>query len=267
MIFDRIAAKRRGRELLRASRPRPLLVTLVFLLLTTGLGWGVSRFVTNPFLEVLTYIARGHDVFDVYAYVFGGGRAMTAIFLSIFLSLLNIVFSFGYTGYTLRLSRGEETGYGALLLGFGQVGRVVLLNLYTTLLISLWSMLFYIPGVIAAYRYSQANRCLLDDPEVGVLEAVRRSKSLMAGKKLELFSLHISFFGWKLLFLLLSNGVGTAASPLVGEMGAGILTTAITMGTELWLKPYMGVVTAMFYDHLVGRWTTWEERPGPRLEF
>ena len=144
---------------------------------------------------------------------------------------------------------------------------MVLLNLYTTLLISLWSMLFYIPGVIAAYRYSQANRCLLDDPEVGVLEAVRRSKSLMAGKKLELFSLHISFFGWKLLFLLLSNGMGTAASPLVGEMGAGILTTAITMGTELWLKPYMGVVTAMFYDHLVGRWTTWEERTGPRLEF
>ena len=54
-----------------------------------------DKIMNNPFLEVLTYIARGHDVFDVYAYVFGGGRAMTAIFLSIFLSLLNIVFSFG----------------------------------------------------------------------------------------------------------------------------------------------------------------------------
>ena len=75
----------------------------------------------------------------------------------------------------------------------------------------LWSLLFVVPGIIAAYRYSMAPFIMAENPDIGIREAVRRSKMIMHGNKLRLFRLQLSFFGWYLL---------TALSLLPGRGGA-----------------------------------------------
>ena len=40
---------------------------------------------------------------------------------------------------------------------------------------------------------------LADEPEIGVMEALRKSKQMMQGHKWEAFVLSLSFLGWEIL--------------------------------------------------------------------
>ena len=60
-------------------------------------------------------------------------------------------------------------------------------------------MLFILPGIIAAYRYRFAVYNLLENPDVGILEALRMSKWQSNGYKFQLFALDLSYLGWDLL--------------------------------------------------------------------
>lgn len=269
MYFDRVNAKSEAKQTLRTAQPSPLLVTLVYLLLTTGISTLIGLFLANPFAKAVTLIAQGYDPIDVYRYVFGGGGAMMAIFVTILLSLYFSIMAVGYQGYTLRLSRGEPGTYGALLEGFNMAVKVVVLDILMSLFVFLWSMLFLIPGIVASYRYSQAVYCLLDDPEISALEAIRRSKAMMAGQKLNLFVLELSFFGWVLLSAVISSGLMYLMGGPTTSVGSLVRTLAIGV-FNLWLNPYMNIVFADFYNHLIG----WNGATagdsgyqGPELEF
>ena len=69
------------------------------------------------------------------------------------------------------------------------------LNLFMALFIWLWSLLFIVPGIIAAYRYRLAPYLMAENPNLGIREAVNMSKELMAGHKWRLFCLNLSFIG------------------------------------------------------------------------
>ena len=58
-----------------------------------------------------------------------------------------------------------------------------------------------------------ATFVMADGPSTGINAAIRRSCEVMNGRKMELFSLEISFIGWRLLGWLLSAvtlGIGAA---------------------------------------------------------
>jgi uncharacterized membrane protein len=99
----------------------------------------------------------------------------------------------------------------------------------TGLFIFLWTLLFIIPGIIAAYRYSMTSYILLENPDMPVMDAIRRSKEMMDGNKGRLFCLDISFIGWWLLCIL--------------TCGLGFL----------WLYPYMNAATVAFYNEVSGK--------------
>lgn len=269
MFFDRILAKKEAKEIIRTVGPSPLLVTLIFTLLTTGVSIVIGFFASNPFNQALQYILNDYDPYDVYAAVFGGGRATVLIFVSILLTLYNALMNFGYYSYAIRLARREEAGPRNLLDGFNLAVKVVLLDLMASIFIFLWSLLFLIPGIIATYRYSQAVRCLIDAPEIGVMEAIRRSKTIMRGQKFNLFVLQMTFFGW---FLLVSGVGNLAAMPLGGmsTTAGSLVFNVVSALCGLWLTPYVNIVNAAFYNHLVG-WQKPSEgyNPyrGPELEF
>lgn len=108
-------------------------------------------------------------------------------------------------------------------------GRALGLRLMTGILTGLWSLLFVIPGIVAAYRYALAPYLMAEHPEMGVMEAISQSKALMRGNKWRLFCLQLSFIGW------------------------GILST-LTMGIgNLWLAPYRNAAETAFYLELTGR--------------
>jgi len=94
------------------------------------------------------------------------------------------------------------------------------------LFIFLWMLLLIVPGIVAAYSYRMSLYLLIDNPEIGVSEALRKSKEMMNGYKARLFYLDLSFIGWALLCVL--------------TFGIGIL----------WLYPYMLTSQAIFYEEL-----------------
>ena len=66
----------------------------------------------------------------------------------------------------------------------------------TQLQIFLWSLLFYIPGVIKAYEYFLVPYLISENADLSKERAQEISKQTMNGEKWKLFVLQLSFFGW-----------------------------------------------------------------------
>lgn len=124
------------------------------------------------------------------------------LFVTILTSLLAAVLGVGFILYCMAIRRGERAEYLTLFDGFTFVGKIIALNIVESLFIVLWSMLFVIPGIVAAYRYQFALYNLCEDPGIGVMEALDMSKRQTWGYKGQLFILDWSYFGWELLSIL-----------------------------------------------------------------
>lgn len=129
----------------------------------------------------------------------------------------------------LTLARGQRPDVAMLFSGFQQFGKAVGVHLTMSLFILLWMLLLIVPGIIAAYSYSQAFYIIADDPSCGVMEAIRRSKQMMQGRKWKFCCLSFRFIGWSLLCML--------------TLGIGFL----------WLMPYMYTSLAEFYNDVSQR--------------
>ena len=135
-------------------------------------------------------------------------------------------FILGFCMCCINVARGKGTKPSGTLDGIGNMRGAVALNFMNSLLVSLWSLLFYIPGIVKAYAYALSFYVLADHPEMTQSEARAESVRLMEGNKMRLFLLHLSFIGWYLL-------------------------SALTFGILLfWVAPCINVATAFFYDEL-----------------
>ena len=133
----------------------------------------------------------------------------------------------GYYVFFLKFGRSEACGVETLFDGFKShflrsMAAFWLIALFTFL----WSLLLIVPGIIAALGYSMAYFIMIDDPKMKAIDALRKSKEMMMGRKGKLFLLYLSFFGWILLGIL-SLGIGF-----------------------LWILPYMSTAEVRFYENL-----------------
>ena len=76
-----------------------------------------------------------------------------------------------------------------------------ILTFLTSLFVGLWSLLFIIPGIVKSYAYSLGTLILIQDKDIRVTDILNKSQELMRGKKMQLFLLDLSYFGWYLLSL------------------------------------------------------------------
>ena len=132
----------------------------------------------------------------------------------------------GYSMLWVNLYRRGSIELGDMFTGFNNFGNALVMGLLSSIFVALWSMLFFIPGIIAYYRYSMAPYILADHPEMGGYEAICASTKLMKGKKWRLFCLDFSFIGWLILCTL---------------------TFGILM---LWVGPAMQAARASFYEDI-----------------
>ncbi len=128
----------------------------------------------------------------------------------------------GVSSFFLKVCR-DAARFSQLFDGFDRFGESLGAYFLMLLFLVLWTLLFLIPGMIKSYSYAMTFFIIADDPAVGSLEAITRSRQLMAGNKLRLFCLYLRFFGWGILCLF--------------TLGIGFL----------WLWPYMMTATAAFY--------------------
>jgi uncharacterized membrane protein len=87
----------------------------------------------------------------------------------------------GLYAFFLNLVRAEKAEVGMLFGEFQNYGEKLLLTILIAVFTFLWTLLLIIPGIIAAYRYSQAYFIMKDNPGISAMDAIRLSKEMMAG--------------------------------------------------------------------------------------
>lgn len=200
-MIDRSAMKRRAQELNKNARVNVYLFTLIFLAISLILAAVDTLATGGSIQEVLDYYMQlGIDVDITLPSL--PLPPMVAAFLGIVTTLLTQVVQCGYYVYHLRLRRGETSDCATLFDGFLFPGKIILLSVVMSIFVTLWSLLFFFPGIIALYRYRFAYYNLCSDPDMGVMEALRLSIQQTRGYKWQLFVLDLSFLGWELLCVL-----------------------------------------------------------------
>lgn len=163
----------------------------------------------------------------------GVGTIFIALFATLFavIAIISLVQFFigpaaeiGYNKFNIDMVNGQDANFTTIFSGFKIFIKALGLRLFMILFTFLWMLLFFIPGIIAAYRYSMAPYIMAENPNIGIREAVNMSKQMMKGYKWRYFCLGLSFIGWAILCAFFTCGIGF-----------------------LWLFPYMYAANAAFY--------------------
>lgn len=264
MNYDRKVLKERAKASLRGVQPRPWKVTLLAWLLV-GLIPGIITFAlqlvgnsgifaylreiyTDPTgWSIRIELMDADELLGYYARIMApmAGAGLLATFVSILIRLFQLVMSYGYANYSLKLYRGEPTETRNIFSGFPLAGRAILTGIVTYIFEFLWSCLAVTLGICAtmiltvlmaamegstavlalgivllivvwvavvlfsvfiSYRYSLAPYFILTT-DMGIMDAIRESKNAMRGNLGRRFMLDLSFIGWGLVNGLIVMGV------------------------------------------------------------
>ncbi len=81
----------------------------------------------------------------------------------------------------------------------GNYKNVVKTMFLKDLYIFLWTLLFYIPGIIKSYEYRMIPYILAENPTLDTEKCFELSREMMKGEKMNAFCLDLSFIGWYIL--------------------------------------------------------------------
>ena len=284
MEIDLMELKGQARAAMAQADPGFRTVTLVYILMTTGIAF---------LLSLIPFPADPET-----------GMSFASLFVTILYNLYAAVAGFGFTLWGLWTVRRLNPGLSSLTQGFSVAGRVVWMRVMIFLrqmcfimamgfgmsflmVMILPMMLFYapVPTIVGVYlllfaglwwfslRYALAPYLLADHPDDGPSLPIRRSVAMMRGWKGELFRLELSFLPWHLLILVLNLVVWGVALWQFGVFDMGAPATVeefsalsvycaaaiqhpftvlagavVTLPVQLWLMPYRESARAGFYD-------------------
>ena len=205
-------------------------VVMVISELTYLISWGFDR------LSVSSIVEKGEWVLPMIT------GLMAVIMLSYTLFLAFPV-SVGLANAFNRLYLKSEGHVleNMKLLAFSDTGRSIAGMLMMSVVTSLYSLLLWVPVVIASLALFLVPYILKDNPELSIMDTLRLSRKMMEGHKWQLFKLQLSFIGWLLLGLL-TLGIG-----------------------YLWLLPYMMTTCAAFYQDVKAEYFMKEVHQEPAL--
>ena len=225
--------KAEARSLIRDNLRKMIFIVLVYVIATTIL-YELQYRLPAP-LSIYNDLRTGNITIEQ----FYDAIRTYGILLSLLLSLMTPAVTIGFKNYCLKIVRKQEGNFRDLLIGFNMLFKVIGISVVTYLFITLWSLLFIFPGIIAFYRYRLAYFILLDDPTKKIMQCINESKHLMHGKKIELFLIDISFFIWYVLNILVLAFV-IPIFPVVSIL----------------LEPYFGLTQASYYNYIIKEATT-----------
>ena len=218
-MLNRVKLKREAKQIIRNARVSAFLFTILYLAITTALSL-CSDYVNCTIPSYMELYVPGVPVPEFLARA-AQISPTAVIFVSVMVWLLSAVLMAGHALYHLGIRRGEEMSYSTMFDGFSFVGKVVLVQLIVTAIISLLSLLLVIPGVIAAYRYRFALYNLCENPEIGVMQAINLSARQTHGYKMDLFVLDMSFLGWCVLAVLTLGLANIWVTPYLTQANIG----------------------------------------------
>lgn len=156
--------------------------------------------------ETVTSIQDFFNSIEPGAWAIIGTVAAIAISIGLVIGIayffLGSIVGVGYAKFNLNLIDAEKADLVDIFGYFKHWNTAVLANLLRSCYIFLWSLLCFIPGIIATYTYAMVPYIMADNPELSAREACERSKQIMDGNRMRLFCLDFSFIGWSLLCVM-----------------------------------------------------------------
>lgn len=137
----------------------------------------------------------------------------------------------GMVSYFLRITRNQDAELNHFFEGFKNFGNALGAYILIALIVLLFTLLLIVPGIMAALALSQTFRIMREYPELSITDAMRKSRDLMNGYKMDYFLFNLSFIGWAILCIL--------------TLGLGFLV----------LIPYVYTSNTIFYNHIAGNAT------------
>ena len=220
--MSRKALKMDAKEAMREALVSPYMVTIILGVITLVLS------VVQGFLDIWQGMIENAGAY--------GAFAASSIIFMIISFILSTIIQFGYQSYCLKVANRDQTmSYGDLFGSAKYLLKALGLTLMMGLFTVLWTLLFIIPGIIAAYSYSQAIFIMVENPDKGVMQCIRESKEMMVGHKWEYFVLELSFILWQLL---------------------GLVTCGLAF---IYVHPYTNVTLANYYNAIKPKTVVYEE--------
>lgn len=207
-----------------------VLGVVIFFLLTTGVETVLNNifYFTNPVeiygQKIVNNVPYGGDIYSL---------------------ILKGPLQLGFSIFMLTFFRSRKIDNTLLFEGFSNFGRALLLLVLMIVKITLWTLLFFVPGIIAAFRYSQAFYVLADNPDMSARQCIKESCRIMTGNKGRYFYLLLTFIGWYILAAIPSG--------IYNNISDGIGAVHVIMSILLWLpmvvvNAYVNVSTTVFYE-------------------
>ena len=171
----------------------------------------------------------------------------------VYMVLFNGTFKFCECLYTLTYIRSRQSDPRAFSEGLSYYLKTLALFVIQTVIVSFWMMFLIIPGIIAAFNFSQAFYILADDPDKPVTQVLAESKIMMNGNKM----------GYLRLLIYYSPYFFAAYIPafLISGFLTGISETSITyillnMALDIPLfiaYGYIAMGRTVFYELMINR--------------
>ncbi len=186
---------------LRGNWSRAVIATVVYLLAGVAIAAIPSRN-GSMYSSIVTLVL---DYFLLIPLAVGIANAFRILFENSDANVTGNMFHLAFRGNYLHVVAGMTLLSIVLVIGY---------------------LLFIIPGIIWTFAYSMTPFILVENPELSIVDAMKKSRLVMKGHKFDLFYLELSFIGWVFLSVL--------------TLGIGII----------WLQPYMATSLAAFWDDL-----------------
>ncbi|MCL2740439.1 MAG: DUF975 family protein [Oscillospiraceae bacterium] len=206
--------------------------------------------------------------------------------------VLNSIFILGVINMFLGAYRGEKVVFKNVFSGFANWWRAILLGSFRIILICVFFIVsiiplavaqFYAPNlanqetaylvvlsfglaltffligwtILKAVRFSQSMYVLSENPEIKFMDAIRKSDGLMVGKFWKYITLHISFAGWLLVYLVVYmifmmpfGLLGISEEMVEANIWYGLASDAILVIPFMFLWTYVRGAQAVFYKSL-----------------
>ncbi len=200
MNINRAAIKSNAKITIGNTKPSLILIALVYLGIIMLLGT-LTNLVNGSFAALMDtfreYMNGNYEYLPVLPQI-----STSAYLIIIAINLMSLMLQAGFTIACLNAAAFRPVSFGNLFDSFAIFFKVLWLQILMGIFIYLWTLLFIIPGIIAAYRYRLALYIMLENPEMSALDCISESKRMMQGRKGELFVLDLSFLGWHILTVI-----------------------------------------------------------------
>ena len=249
--------KKAALDALRNNWGSALIVSLIVTIFSGGFSTvdiNITQEINITSDQFLAYF-RNSSILPVLSY-------LTAIFTGYALILYVVsfavsgVFRLGLCIFNLKLIDNNNPKAEDLFSQIRRIGDGILMEICMTLFIVLWTLLLVIPGLIKTFAYSMTPYIMAENTSIKPMQAMKMSENMMKGKKMDLFILKLSFFGW----YLLAGLPGTIAAAIITNniMGGGNIFTLMlilpllisSFAAGVALNAYVSAAEAAFYRNL-----------------